>query len=175
CARAINEIFYSQNTIPALRLIITKKQVMKYCRHKANSNRTMKAVVAACMVIIISGVTVFNASPALAENVKSFFETVITSLQQISDETENKNNNISSIYATLPDNTKLTVSGIDEVDLSKIKVTAIYNDESEKDISINDCRVKKTIEHTDRGSFVLVAISYDGCACSIAYELEELK
>lgn len=172
CAEAINEIYASENTLLALKLMLTKKQVMKYCKHKAHNNNTMKAVVAACMVMIIGGVTVFNASPALAENVKSFFATIVSTLQIASDETDNGNENISSIYATLPEDTPLSVSSIDDVDLTKLTVTAVYDDASENNVEIKNCSITKTIEHTDQGSFVVVAISYDGCACSIAFELE---
>lgn len=175
CINAIDEIQLNSNLQPTLRLVLTKKQVLNYCRHHSKNNNAVKAVVAACMVIIISGVTVLNTSPALAEEVKSFFATVISALQTASEETENGNKAISSIYATMPDDTPLKVSSIDEVDISKIKVTAVYDDASEHDVEIKNCSVTKTTEHTDKGSFVLVTISYDGCACTIAFELEGVE
>ena len=171
CANAINEIYSSENIIPAIRLINTKKQVMKYCRHKAHNNNAVKAVVAASLVLIISSATVLNASPALAENVKSFFETVISTLQNISDDTDNQNSEVISIYATFPKGTKEKVSSIDDVDVNKIKITAV-TDNGEFDVSPDKCKIIKKIEHTDKGNVVLVAISYEGCACSVAFELE---
>lgn len=171
CAEAINEIYNEQNIVPAIRLMITKKQVMKYCKHKAHGNNTMKAVVAACMVLIIGGAAAINASPALAENIKSFFETIISTLQNASDDTENSDSKTLSIYASLPDTAKRTVRSIDDVDVNQIRITAVTND-GEYNVSPSKCRITKTIEHTDKGSFVLVAISYDGCACSIAFEME---
>ena len=88
CANAINEIYNEQSIVPAVRLILTKKQVMKYCRHRAHSNNTMKTIVAACMVLIIAGATAYNTSPAFAQNVKSFFATVISTLQNASADTQ---------------------------------------------------------------------------------------
>jgi len=172
CINAIDEIQSDNNIHPVLKLVLTKKQVLNYCKRHSRNNHAVKAVIAACMVLIIAGVSAYNASPAFAENVKSLFETVVTALRFTSSETENGNETISSIYATLPDDTQHTVSSIDEVDLSKIKVTAVYNDASERDVEWSDCKVTKTVEHTDQGSFVLVVISYDGCACTIAFEME---
>lgn len=171
CAEAINEIYNEQNIVPAIKLMITKKQVMKYCKHKAHSNKTMKAVVAACMILVIGGVTAFNASPALAENVKSLFETIFSTLQNASDNTENGNSKTLSIYASFTDTTKKTVSGIDDIDLNQIKITAVTNDGT-YNVSPSKCKITKTVEHTDKGDFVIIVISYDGCACSIAFEMK---
>lgn len=171
CAEAINEIYNEQNIVPAIRLMLTKKQVMKYCRHKAHGNNTMKTIVAACMVLIIGGATAYNTSPALAQSVKSFFATVISTLQNASEDTQNDNSKVLSIYASLPDTAKRTVRGVDDVDISQIKITAVTND-AEYSVSPSKCKITKTVEHTDKGSFVVVAISYEGCACTIAFELE---
>ena len=171
CAEAINEIYNEQNIVPAIRLMLTKKQVMKYCKHKAHGNNTMKTIVAACMVLIIGGATAYNTSPAFAQNVKSFFATVISTLQNASEDTQNDNSNVLSIYASLPDTAKRTVRGVDDVDISQIKISAVTND-AEYSVSPSKCKITKTIEHTDKGSFVVVAISYEGCACTIAFELE---
>lgn len=171
CAEAINEIYNEQNIVPAIRLMLTKKQVMKYCRHKAHGNNTMKTIVAACMVLIIGGATAYNTSPAFAQNVKSFFATVISTLQNASEDTQNDNSKVLSIYASLPDASKRAVRGVDDVDISQIKITAVTND-AEYSVSPSKCKITKTIEHTDKGSFVVVAISYEGCACTIAFELE---
>lgn len=171
CAEAINEIYNEQNIVPAIRLMLTKKQVMKYCRHKAHGNNTMKTIVAACMVLIIGGATAYNTSPAFAQNVKSFFATVISTLQNASEDTQNDNSKVLSIYASLPDASKRTVRGVDDVDISQIKITAVTND-TEYSVSPSKCKITKTVEHTDKGSFVVVAISYEGCACTIAFELE---
>lgn len=171
CAEAINEIYNEQNIVPAIKLMLTKKQVMKYCKHKAHGNNTMKTIVAACMVMIIGGATAYNTSPAFAQNVKSFFATVISTLQNASEDTQNDNSKVLSIYASLPDASKRTVRGVDDVDISQIKITAVTN-EAEYSVSPSKCKFTKTIEHTDKGSFVVVAISYEGCACTIAFELE---
>lgn len=171
CAEAINEIYNEQNIVPAIKLMLTKKQVMKYCKHKAHGNNTMKTIVAACMVLIIGGATAYNTSPAFAQNVKSFFATVISTLQNASEDTQNDNSKVLSIYASLPDTAKRTVRGVDDVDISQIKITAVTND-AEYSVSPSKCKITKTIEHTDKGSFVVVAISYEGCACTIAFEME---
>lgn len=171
CANSINEIYNEQSIVPAVRLILTKKQVMKYCRHRAHSNNTMKTIVAACMVLIIAGATAYNTSPAFAQNVKSFFATVISTLQNTSADTQNDNSKVLSIYASLPDTAKKVVRSVDDVDVSQIKIIAITSD-AEYSVSPSKCKITKTIEHTDKGSFVVVAISYEGCACTIAFEME---
>ena len=171
CANAINEIHNEQSIVPAVRLILTKKQVMKYCRHRAHSNNTMKTIVAACMVLIIAGATAYNTSPAFAQNVKSFFATVISTLQNASADTQNDNSKVLSIYASLPDTAKKVVRSVDDVDVSQIKIIAVTSD-AEYSVSPSKCKITKTIEHTDKGSFVVVAVSYEGCACTIAFEME---
>lgn len=171
CANAINEIYNEQSIVPAVRLILTKKQVMKYCRHRAHSNNTMKTIVAACMVLIIAGATAYNTSPAFAQNVKSFFATVISTLQNASADTQNDSSKVLSIYASLPDTAKKVVRSVDDVDVSQIKIIAVTSN-AEYSVSPSKCKITKTIEHTDKGSFVVVAVSYEGCACTIAFEME---
>ncbi|MGN1124245.1 MAG: hypothetical protein ACI4RR_07870 [Eubacterium sp.] len=172
CINAIDDIQNQSNIKPFVRLVLTKNQVMKYCRRHGKNNNTIKAIVAACLIMVISGATVLNASPALAENVKSFFETVISTLQDISARTESEDyGNISSIYASYLEGSNLIVNSIDDIDETKFNVTAVYSDSTTKSIPISECAISKTLEHTDKGSYVLVAISYNGCACSIAFEV----
>lgn len=172
CIDAIDEIQTEENSQPALRLVLTKKQVMKYCRRHTQNNNAVKSVVAAALVLIMGGTAVFNASPALAETVKSFFETIVSTLQELSAETKSdEDSDISSIYASLDKNSNLIITDIDDIDEAKLTVTAVYSDGTERNVPISKCKISKTLEHTDEGSYVLVAISYDGCACSIAFEV----
>lgn len=172
CIDAIDEIQAEENSQPALRLVLTKKQVMKYCRRHTQNSNTVKSVIAAALVLIMGGTAVFNASPALAETVKSFFETIVSTLQELSAETKSdEDSDISSIHASLDENSNLIITDIDDIDEEKLIVTAVYSDKTERNIPISKCKISKTLEHTDEGSYVLVAISYDGCACSIAFEV----
>lgn len=172
CINALDKFQSGDSTQPLLHLLLTKKQVLKYCKSRSKNNNALKAVIAAGLVLIMSGATVFTASPALAQNVKSFFETVISTMLDLSDDTENETpDNIGSIYASYSGAEK--VKSPDDIKIDKIKVFAVSHDNSEQEIPVSKCKVKKVVNRTESKSFVIVAVSYNGCACSIAIELEE--
>ena len=175
CINAIDEMNLSFNIFPALKLALTKKQVISYCRKQTMRNSALKPVIAACLALFISGAVAINTSPALAENIKNFFETIVAAVFEMADETGTGDDytELSSIYATLPENYNPTVRGAENVDLSELRVYAVYNDNTEFEIDASKCMITKTVEHTDQGNFVLVVISYEGCSCSMAFQMEE--
>lgn len=173
CINAIDEITQTENSLPALRLMLTEKKMMSYCKKHSRNNGAARAVIAACLVMVIGGAVLFNTSPAIAESSKEFFETVVSALQQMSDGTDRGDSTISSIYASFPDETVFIAEDIDSIDLSAVKITAVYNDNSTEEIPIDDCRISKTLETDDNDRRVaLVVIAYNGCACSVVYQIE---
>ncbi|MFR5875401.1 MAG: hypothetical protein ACLUFN_02815 [Eubacterium sp.] len=173
CINAIDEITEYYNSAPAIRLMLTEKRVMSYCKKHSRNNGAVRAVIAACLVMVIGGTALFHTSPAVAKSSKEFFEVVISSLQQMADITDSNDSTISSIYASFPENTVFKAKDIDSIDLSEIKITAIYNDNSTKEIPISDCKITKSIEKDENNkSVALVVIAYNGCACSVVYQIE---
>lgn len=170
CINAIDEIQNEMNIYPALRLVSSKKRVMAYCQNKSKKSPALRAVIAACLVMIMSGAVALNASPALAENVKEFFETIISTVFDSADDTEN-DMAISSIYASYKGNTD-NINDENDIDKNEFEITAILSDGSEKKIPIKSCKVDKTLKHTKNGDFVFVSISYKGSACTMAFEIK---
>ncbi len=170
CINAIDEIQNEMNIYPALRLVSSKKRVMAYCRNKSKNSPALRAVIAACLVMIMSGAVALNASQALAENVKEFFETIISTVFDSADDTEN-DMEISSIYASYKGNTD-NINDENDIDKNEFEITAILSDGSEKKIPIKSCKVDKTLKHTKNGDFVFVSISYKGSACTMAFEIK---
>jgi hypothetical protein len=168
CVNTIDEI--ESTKCNGIRLVTTKKQVIKYCKRHTKNDNAIRGAIAACLVILLSGGVAFNTSPALAENAKSLFETIIATLINTDDE---GNGNTVSIVASLPDGTNLTVKNADEIDLTNLKITAISSDGTRKEIDKAKCKIEKSTKHTTSGDYVIVAITYDGCSCTVAFELEE--
>lgn len=174
CISIIDKIQSQNNIYPLLSLVLTKKQVLKYCKKSVYGYKTVKAIAAACLVMLISTGTVFYAQPALAENVKSFFETVISTLQDMSEKSvSDEESEIISIYVVFQENGRKTVASPEDIDISKITVTAVYNDSTEKNIDISQCTVQTKQEKILSKNYIVVYISYDGCACSMAFEIKE--
>lgn len=169
CINAIDEMQSEMNIYPALKLVASKKRVMAYCKNKSKKSPALKAVIAACLVMIMSGAVALNASPALAENVKEFFETIVSTVFDSANGTKD-DINISSIYASYGANAD-NIKSENDIDENKFEVTAVLKNGSEKKIPIKDCKVDKSLERTKNGDYVFVSISYKGSACTMAFEI----
>ena len=170
CINAVDEIQNEMNIYPALKLVASKKRVMAYCRNKSKISPALKAVIAACLVMIMSGAVAMNVSPAFAEGVKEFFETIVSTVFDSSNDTEN-DTNISSIYASYGGNVN-NIKSENDIDENKFEITAVHADGSEEKVSIKSCKVDKSLEHTENGECVFVSISYKGSACTMAFEIK---
>ena len=174
CIGTLDELQNNQSVAPALRLILTEKQIMKYCKKNTKIpyiNQT-KSAAAACLIIILSGITILQTNPALAQQAKNFFDDIISALQIGTEQSEtNLSSDISSIYAIYPDDTSFTVKKESDIDLDNIKIKAVYKDSREKEIPLKNCSVNMI--KNEENNTVLVVIAYDGCALSITYTIEE--
>ncbi len=173
CIGALDELQNAQSITPALRLVLTEKQIIKYCKRNAGvSQNHTKAAVAACLIIILSGITILQTNPALAQQAKDFFGNIISALGIAAEQSEtNLSSDISSIYAVYPDNASFKVKRESEINLDNVKIKAVYKDSSEKEIELNDCTVNM-VKNTENNT-VLVVIAYGGCALSVTYTIEE--
>lgn len=170
CINALDEL---ENNRPALRLVLSEKQIVKYCKRHAEASHMnqARAAVAACLIVILCGVTILHTNPAIAQSAKDFFSNVISALGIAAEQSEtNSGSDISSIYAVYPDNASFTVKRESDIHLDDIKIKAVYKDSSEKEIPIKDCTVN-TIKNTENNT-VMVVIAYDGCALSVTYTIE---
>lgn len=172
CVNAIEALEAERNPQPFVRLVLTEKQVVHYCKRHSRSSSAVKSVIAAGIVLVLGTAVMLNTTPAIAENVKALFEVIASALLDVSSDTEVGYDDLSSIYASLSEDSNLIVNDIDDIDVSKISVTAVYNDASERKIDISDCTVRKDLKQTANGEFIVVTISYNGCACSMAFEIK---
>ena len=145
-------------------------ELLRYCGSTAFKKRIKlrRAVAIAAAAAIITG-GAFAASPALAEQAKSFFNSIISSLGIAADETETNSSDIVSIYALTEENAKFTVKSEDEINIEAVKLFAVDKENNETPLSVSECKITK--EYPD-SSHIMVIYSYEGCACSIIYTLE---
>lgn len=170
CIDALDEL-QSENTAPALKILLTEKDILKYCRKAAKTNGTSRAraAVAACLIVILSGAAVLNANPALAQQTKDFFSKIIYELGITAGNSIGADDeNISSIYAVFPEDMQFTVESENDISLDDIKIYAVYKSNAEKEVDIDDCTVKTVREKSN----ISVIIAYRGCAVSLTYTIE---
>ena len=173
CISALDDIQKSQSSASAIRLVLTKKEVMRYCKQHSKSKTVQKTVAAAVLIILLgSSIAVLNA-PAIAESAQNFFESIAGILFEKADETDENDDKISSIYATFPEGTAFKTKNKNDITLENVVITAVYSDGKTKEIPLSDCQISKTEEKDGESSYILVVISYNGCACSVVYETEE--
>ncbi|MDD6728415.1 MAG: hypothetical protein PUE08_04245 [Eubacteriales bacterium] len=152
----------------AVQFITNENKVIRFCRKGTSSTRIrFQRAVAAIAILAVGSAALYNASPALAQQAKDFFSYVAEALGIAADRTENENSQIKSLYGELSDDIDLTVRNENDIDLSKINVIAVYDDGSQKEIPIKNCEITTTQESEK----VILIISYDGCAFSIAFEI----
>ncbi len=174
CISIIDSIQKNDNPASALHLVLTKKEVMRYCKQHSENKTVQKTIAAAALLVIIGSSVAFASSPELVKSAQNFFDSVSSFLFEKADETETQNDDeISSIYATFPEGTKFKVKNENEINLQNVVITAVYSSSATKDIPLSDCKITKTAENNEEGNYILVVISYNGCACSVVYEVEE--
>lgn len=174
CIDTLDRLQSENNIAPTLRLVLTEKQVIKYCHKNAKptNKNYRKAAVAACFIILLSSGVMLSTNPVIAQQTKEFFSDIISALSITADQSKNGTEpNISSIYARFPEGTSFFVQSEDDIDLSKMQIFAIYKDNTEREIKLSNCTVN--ITKKENSSEILVVIAYDGCAFSVIYTLEE--
>lgn len=175
CINVLDKLQSEENITPALRLLLTEKQVLKYCRKDAgtaNKNHA-KAAVAACLIVILSGAALLNANPAFAQQAKDLFSNIISALGIAAEQSEtNENSEISSIYAIFPADETFSAKRERDIDLSGITIKAVYENGSEKTIPLKKCTVTKTEKFDGNNNSILVVVAYEGCAFSVIYTIE---
>ena len=149
------------------------RSILHYCHKNTSGSRIkFKRAAAAVIIMLLTGTAAITAKPALALQISGFFENFISDLFVMSDNTETVNSSISSIYLTVKERNNKIKSESD-VDLSKLSVTAVYNDRTQHDIPIEECAVDKRIETLNGNKVLIVTVAYSGCASSIAFEMED--
>ncbi len=168
CVQAIIDL-ESEGDIKAL---CTYQELVQYCHSEAFKKRIRlrrAVIIAAAAAILTSGA--LSVSPALAEQARSFIGSVIASLGIAAEESDEKNGEIVSIYAEPIGSINYTVKSEDEINAEAFRIFAVDKDNNEKEISVSKC--KTTIKRPD-GSHIMIIYSYEGCACSVIYNLEEV-
>ena len=173
CINAIDDLRVQKyNT--ALKLVLSEKRVIKYCKKQVRKqNAYQKKAVAACIIIALSSSAVMlNSNTAFANQVKEMFSRIIYELKDVAGESDDENNlPVSSIYAIFPKDYSFEIKSKDDIDLQRITIKAVYQDNSEKTVSIDDCTIKVVENVENAADKILVVIGYDGCAFSVAYTI----
>lgn len=175
CINAL-ESLTNKDITPALKIVLTEKDIVKYCKkHTSQKSNIYKRAIAACLIIAIcSSAAALNTNVALADQVREIFAQIISALNITADESEhNSQNQTSSVYAVFPKNYSFKIKSKKDIDLNSIKVYAVYQDGSEHAVSLNDCTVRTVESIDDNSDEILVVIAYDGCAFSVTYTIEE--
>lgn len=162
CIDVLEKMQRERDAAPALRLMVTKPQMMAYCRRRTKSNAIWRGVLAASLAVIMGGTAAFYTVPAFADGVRSLFDHVVYSLSMMASDTDEKSE-VVSVYATVPE----------DADVSNIQVTAVLRDGREQAVPLSECRISQTEEESEGKRYVLTVIAYKGCACSLITETEE--
>lgn len=173
CIDALDEL-QAQGKQKALKIVLTQKDIIKYCKKsaKVHSSKNAKAAVAACLVMLLGSTALFSADPALAQQTKEFFSNIISALSIAAEQSETDGEtDIQSIYAVFPKDTSFTVKTESDIDLSKVTIKAVYGNGKEKTIPLRKCTVNK-VKGTTAKNTILIVIAYEGCSLSITYTIE---
>ncbi len=73
---------------------------------------------------------------------------------------------LSSVYATFPPDYEFKAKDLNNIDLSRMKVYAVYSDESEKELTADDYTVEITDISTLFEKKVIVTVKYEATSCS---------
>lgn len=80
---------------------------------------------------------------------------------------------LNSIYGTFPDGFSFKTDSFDNMDFSKIAVTAVYSDGSEKNIPIFECEITVEKNFMDLENKAMVTVTYEECSFSFIMTKEE--
>ncbi len=73
---------------------------------------------------------------------------------------------LNSIYAVFPDEFDFTAKDLNNVDLSKMKVYAVYSNGDERELSADEYTVETELQKHLFEEKVMITISYEECCCS---------
>lgn len=73
---------------------------------------------------------------------------------------------LTSVYATFPSDYEFKAKDLNNIDLSRMKVYAVYSDESEKELTADDYTVEITDISTLFEKKVIVTVKYETTSCS---------
>ncbi len=157
------------------------EELQRELENKKNSDNVIKkrikltpktrAVIAAALAVAIGLNVLYHTSPAFADSVKDLFSSIISTLQVGAKETQ-RLENLSSIYAIAPDGNKIKVTSETDIDVRDFIVIAVYQDGTKNEVPIKDCKFEKTVAFEGNTKYLLISISYGGCSCAVAYEME---
>lgn len=78
---------------------------------------------------------------------------------------------LTSVYAVFPDDFDFTADDLGSIDLSKMKVYAVYGNGDERELSAAEYTVETKIEKHLFEKNAFISVSFEGCSCSfVVYE-----
>lgn len=73
---------------------------------------------------------------------------------------------LSSVYAIFPDDFTFTAEDLDNINLDKMRVFAVYSDSSEKELSADEYEIVKETEKNLFEEYAMITVNFEGCSCS---------
>ncbi len=73
---------------------------------------------------------------------------------------------LTSVYAVFPDDFDFTANDLNNIDLSKMKVYAVYSNSDETELSAEEYTVGTKIEKQLFEKSAFITVSFEGCSCS---------
>ena len=129
-----------------------------------------KRLIAAALVAVIAASTLYATVPAFANRVNSLFDLIKNSVSEEAESTPMLEN-ISSIYVTAPESAD-AITEPEDINEGQFIITAVLQDGTKREIPVSACKITKAEQTVDGTDYILVTVSYGGCACTIAFEKE---
>lgn len=73
---------------------------------------------------------------------------------------------LSSVYAIFPDDFTFTADDLDNINLDKMQVFAVYSDGSERELSADEYEIVKEIEKNLFEEYATITVGFESCSCS---------
>lgn len=145
--------------------------LINYCHSKAfkKSMRLKRTALIAAVVVIAASITLL-ASPALAKQTKDWISSIITNIVAAADSTDMGKSEIVSIYALPKEGVSFTARSESEIVPDHFDIIAVDENNIETPVSLSACKVQK--EPLD-SRHIMLTFSYEGCAYSVIYQLED--
>ncbi len=176
CIDALDSL-YGGDYSPAIKLLLSEKSVLKYCKKSVSPKRKIlqKAIVASLVIALGSSTIMYNTVPAFAEGVNEIFSQIISLLNLTADESEKngKAGEISSIYATFPEDYSFKIDSPENIPLEDMRIFAVYQNNTLEEIPLSECTVNIEPCFSGDESQTMVVVAYDGCAFSVIFTVEE--
>lgn len=128
-----------------------------------------KKIAAAIIVFLFASGALLQTNPAIAQQTREWLNQIAYALGIAANTTDTGRSEIVSIYAEPKEDASFRVKSEEDINPEDVSIYAVDKYNFEKHIPVSECTLNK--ERID-SAHIMLTYSYEGCACSIIYELE---